>query len=154
MSSKKDELEKLIQDSYNIVRQNDQQILTADPRIQLRLQQENDKNWQYIKTYLTEYASLCEFRRLSALDDIIDIAATRFPDLAERLETAPQARQDTLTKHPAAPAPPPPASHKKDQNPLLKLFTKEQKESALLFGISYKFLHPYMASDREGLAQF
>src|SRR5690242_8247897 len=84
--SKKEELEQLITDSYQIIYKNNQKILVADPREKTRLKQENDENWEYIRTFLSEYTSLCEARRLIALDDIIDIAATRYPDISKRLE--------------------------------------------------------------------
>src|SRR5947209_7460237 len=85
---KKEDLEKLILDSYQIVYKNNQKILVAEPREKSRLRQENDENWDYIKTFLAEYTSLCETRRLTALEDIIDIAATRFPEISVRLETS------------------------------------------------------------------
>src|SRR5579884_1767269 len=84
----KEDLEKLILDSYQILRRNDQQILVADPREKLRLQRENEENWTYIKTYLADYTSLCEFLKVKAPEDIIHIAATRFSDLAMRLAVA------------------------------------------------------------------
>src|SRR5438552_1037369 len=105
--SKKEDLEKLILDSYQIVFKNNQKILVAEPREKSRLRQENDENWDYIKTFLTEYASLCETRRLTALDDVIDIAATRFPDIVARLETAlinkPKSSPPTNLRTPAVP---------------------------------------------------
>src|SRR5437868_3835482 len=84
---RKDDLEQEILDSYRIVRENNRKIFLAEPKDKARLRQENEENWNYIKDTLAEYTSLCEVRRLTALEDIIDIAATRFSELAARLET-------------------------------------------------------------------
>src|SRR6266700_982288 len=112
--TKKEDLEKLILDSYQIVHKNNQKILVAEPREKSRLRQENEENWDYIKTFLAEYTSLCEARRLIALEDIIDIAATRFPDIAARLEAA-------SVPKPIPPTPPTPDKTVKDDDLLFQM---------------------------------
>lgn len=134
--TKKEDLEKLILDSYQIVHKNNQKILVAEPREKSRLRQENDENWEYIKTFLAEYTSLCEARRLVALEDIIDIAATRFPDISARLEVASTAKP--VSTPPVVPSTP---------NIL-------SKENDSLFQVNYKFVHPFTQLDKEQLVQF
>ncbi|HYT46224.1 MAG TPA: VWA domain-containing protein, partial [Methylomirabilota bacterium] len=134
--TKKEDLEKLILDSYQIVHKNNQKILVAEPREKSRLRQENDENWEYIKTFLAEYTSLCEARRLVALEDIIDIAATRFPDISARLEAV-------STAKPVSPPPIVPSTPS-----ILSI------ENDSLFQVNYKFVHPFTPLDKEQLVQF
>ena len=130
----KEDLEKLILDSYNIVRQNDRQILVADPREKYRLQKENSENWGYIQSYLNDYASLCEFLKQVALEDIVHIAATRFPEVATRLVVASKTK---LVQSSASSAP-----------------TQPSKSGDLQFEIGYNFVQPYVSMNQEKLVQF
>jgi hypothetical protein len=111
---RKEDLEKLIMGSYRIIRENDQQIPLVGPKERLLLQGGNDAQWSYIRNYLTEYTALCERLRLQTPEDIVQIAAGSFPDLADRLITAPSRGK---------PAPPP-------AHPLVKLPTSPETPSA------------------------
>ncbi len=132
--SRKEELEKLILDSYEIIHENNQKILGVDPSDRKRLRQQNDEKWEYIKSFLMDYTLLCEARRLTPLEEIIDIAA-QFPDMVGRLEAASKARVIPL-------------------DPLSIVSTSTQKVDIPLFKIDYKFVYPNMPVDRDQLAQF
>src|SRR5947209_18283995 len=123
--SRKEDLEKLILESYKVIHQNNQKILNAaDPREKSRLRQDNEDNWEDVKTFLADYTSLCEVRRLMPLEEIIDIAATRFPDIVVRLEAVSKARPISPT------------------NILTKPSLSSTIEDIPIFQISYKFVRP------------
>src|SRR2546423_1452055 len=83
--SLKEDLENSIFDIYRIIRESDQQIPFVDPKKQLQLQRENDKQWSYIRDYLITYTALCERMKLPVPEEIIQLTAARFDDLAIRL---------------------------------------------------------------------
>lgn len=144
---KKEDLEKLILDSYQIMYKNNQKISVADPKERSRLRQENDEIWDYIKEFLSDYTSLCEVRRLVASDDIIDIAATRYPDIFARLEAA-SAQSSTLSNSS-------PFSSSEDTGKIPIVAPKSPTSSnASLFQMDYKFVHPFVHNDKEEVAQF
>ena len=134
--SKKEDIEKLILDSYTIIHKNNQKILVVEPRERARFRQENDENWDYIRTFLAEYTSLCETRRLIPIEDIIDIAATRFPDIAARLEATSNLKNKMLSLH------------------MPFSVSSSINENGALFKIEYHFVQPFLPPDREQLAQF
>ena len=134
--SRKEDLEKMILNSYEIIRQNDNQIQTAGPKDKLRLQRENDEQWSYVRNYLAEYTTLCERLKLRPPEDIIQIAAARFADLASRLSS--------ITSTPTAkhrPSPPPP----------IPTF---QQEEAASFRMNYHFVRQFVPMDTDTLVQF
>lgn len=96
--SRKEDLESLILSSYEVIRANDQNIRIENPRERIRLQQENEEEWGYIKGYLAEYTVLCERLGLTALEPVLQIAAARFAELADRLILAHEAGQKQKTK--------------------------------------------------------
>ena len=133
--SRKEDLERLILDSYEIIRQNDSQILIAGPKDKLRLQRENDEQWSYIRNYLAEYTALCERIKLRPSEDIIQIATARFADLATRLSS--------ITPKPtASPRLPPPS---------ISAFQQEEEPT---FRMNYHFVRPFVPMDADTLVQF
>lgn len=134
--SRKEDFENLILEIYKVIHQNNQKITSAEPKEKSRLRQDNDQNWENIKTFLEDYASLCEIRGLKPLEDIIDIAAARFRDLAEQLEAVSKAKSFTSTPASTLPAPPP------------------VKEVVPIFHFDYKFLHPHIPLNKDELVQF
>ncbi|HEY1349803.1 MAG TPA: vWA domain-containing protein [Ktedonobacteraceae bacterium] len=119
---------------------NNQKISSAEPGDRARLKQENDEIWDYIKDFLADYASLCEKRRFVALDDIIDIAATRFPEIFARLE--------------AISASPSSLAGASEETKSFVAAPLSSVEHAPLFQISYNFVRPFIHNDEEELARF
>ncbi len=81
--SRKEDLESLIRNSYEIIRENDQIIQTSsEPRERKRLDRENDEQWKLIKTYQVEYLEL-----------LIRFPDTSFPsDIEELIPNLPTGR--------------------------------------------------------------
>lgn len=79
MPTLKDNLEKGIRESYQILHEyEDQRDLTDDPRTIRRNEREIERQWELIKRYLKEYTTLCERLGLGIPNDIAEIAAS-FP---------------------------------------------------------------------------
>jgi von Willebrand factor type A domain len=138
--SRKDDFEKLILDSYQIVFENSRKIMAANPGEKARLLQEIDEYWEHIKTFLSDYTSLCEARKLTPLDEIIDIAATRFRDIAVRLETIVASKSESVLLANLSPSTPTPIPSLKEETPL--------------FQFTYEFVHPFISHDKDHLSQF
>src|SRR5207248_9724271 len=129
--SRKEELEKLILDSYEIIHENNLKILGVDPSDRKRLRQQNDEKWEYIKSFLMDYTLLCQARRLTPLEDIIDIAA-QFPDMVERLEAASKSRVIPPDSSKIVPTPSTPIPAPKSTIPFIQ--------------IDYQFVNPYIST--------
>jgi len=134
--SRKEDLERLILDSYRVIHENDRQVPLVGPKERMRLQHENDEQWNYVRNYLTEYTTLCERLGLQAPEDIVQIAAGSFADLATRLIAAPTGkRRPTPPPIPSVPGAPMPA-----------------KISP--FRMNYHLVRQFIPMDSDTLAQF
>ncbi|NJO03844.1 MAG: hypothetical protein HC880_21175 [Bacteroidia bacterium] len=129
--SRKEDLEKLILSSYQVIYENDRLLITSGPKDKLKLQQDNDQQWEHIKLYLSDYTVLCEQMGQTPPENIIQIAAGRFDDLVVRLQAASTAKR--------RPFPPPINSAPKDILP---------------FRMNYHFIHQFVPMDKDALAQF
>src|SRR5579884_869041 len=129
----KESLEKLIQDSYQVLRENDQQILFADPNKKLQLRRANDEAWGYISEHLADYTNLCEFLELAPLEEIVHIAAFRYPELLKRLKAITSPGSKTTPS--AAPL-------------IIPSTTNDP-----LFQIDYRFVRPFVPIDEDKLVQ-
>jgi hypothetical protein len=133
----KEDLEKLILNSYEIIRENDNNLIYASPKERLRLQSETDAQWKYIGMSLAQYTDLCERLNVQAPEEIIEIAAARFSDLTDRLKVAGTSK--SRPPEPSPPSPPPDFLQKDPHSP---------------FRINYHFACPFMPKDSDELAQF
>ncbi len=88
--SRKDDLEKNINEAYQLVRE--YEIIrgdTDDPRKKRRAERAIKEQWELIRGYLAEYIPLCQRLGLNMAQDIIEIAAaTQFP-ISETLSAPP-----------------------------------------------------------------
>jgi len=85
--SRKDDLERHIRNSYDIIRQYEEMVQTSDrPEEVQRAQRKIEEQWGLIRGPLVEYLALCRRRGLAVPEEISEIAATFGPELEGAVE--------------------------------------------------------------------
>lgn len=84
--SRKDDLEQLLRDSYEIIAENQQivQVSSDLPAQRKRAQRETKSQWELIEGYLSEYVPLCLATQTEIPTDIVQIIA-RFPSFVSQI---------------------------------------------------------------------
>ena len=82
--SRQDDLEHLIRDSYDIVRQYEEIVQTSDrPEEVQRARHRIEEQWGLMREPLVEYLALCRRRNLPVPEDVGEMAATFGPELEQ-----------------------------------------------------------------------
>ena len=70
--SRKDDLEHLIRDSYDLIRQYEEIVQTSDrPKEKARARRDIEEQWGLVKGYLAEYQTLCGQLGRPLAEDIV-----------------------------------------------------------------------------------
>ena len=97
---RKDDLEKSIRESYQLVREFETiRQDTDNPKEKRRAERAIEEQWEFIKGYLAEYVRICQHLALAIAQDIAEIAiAIRLPLPSVTLPTP---TESSLSSHPA-----------------------------------------------------
>ena len=132
--TRSEHLQQLILKSYEIISKNEEQILFSnEPKVMQRLDQENEEHWNRIERYLTELTNLLKATPVGIHSDIIQIAASRFPELAIQINN----------------------HHSQPETISTESKVNEYKiPQTQLFDLNYQFVQPCVSQNTDPLVQF